>query len=119
MVIVWGARMNPPKSVVALLLVGLTSLPAVVAWAEDGLRCPSTGRLVQVGDSARKVEKRCGRPDAREPVVEEHCNDQGDCRRRVGERWIYDFGQTYFVRYLLFWDGQLAQIEEGEYGKKS
>jgi hypothetical protein len=119
MVVVSGARMSPRKSVVALVLVGLTSLPAAVAWAQDGLRCPSTGRLVQVGDSARKVEKRCGPPDAREPVVEEQCTDQGYCSRRVGERWTYDFGRTYFVRYLLFFNGKLAQIAEGEYGEKS
>jgi hypothetical protein len=118
MVIVSGARMSPRKSVVALVLVGLTSLPAAVACAQEGLRCPSTGRLVQVGDSSRKVEKRCGPPDAREPVVDERCTDQGYCTRRVGERWTYDFGQTYFVRYLLFWNGRLAQIEEGEYGEK-
>jgi hypothetical protein len=118
MVIVSGARMSPHKSVVALVLVGLTSLPAAVVCAQEGLRCPSTGRLVQVGDSSRKVEKRCGPPDAREPVVDEQCTDQGYCSRRVGERWTYDFGQTYFVRYLLFWNGRLAQIEEGEYGEK-
>jgi len=37
----------------------------------------------------------------------------------VGERWTYDFGRTYFVRYLLFLNGRLAHIAEGEYGEKS
>ncbi len=93
-------------------------MPGAVAYAQDGFRCPATSRLVQVGDSARKVEKRCGRPDVREPYVEEYCNDQGDCRRRVGERWIYDFGRTYFTRYLLFFNGVLTRIDEGDYGEK-
>lgn len=108
--------MRPCRSVIVTVLVGL-SLPVSQAWAEDGFRCPTTSRLVQVGDSARKVEQRCGHPDAREPVVEEYC-DQGQCGRRTGERWTYDFGRTYFVRYLLFYSGLLTRIEEGEYGEK-
>jgi hypothetical protein len=109
--------MSPRKNVLALVL-GLTALPINTAWAGDGFRCPSTGLLVEVGDSARKVEKRCGRPDVRDPVVEDQCTDQGHCTRRVGERWTYDFGRSYFVRYLLFWNGLLAQINDGDYGEK-
>jgi hypothetical protein len=117
--IVLAPLMSPRKSIVALVLVGLTALPTGMAWAQEGLRCPLTGRLVQVGDSTRKVEKLCGPPDDREPVADNQCNGQGYCTRRVGERWTYDFGRTYFVRYLLFWNGKLAQIAEGEYGDKS
>jgi hypothetical protein len=109
--------MCPRRAAIAAALLGLT-LPVGMAGAEDGFRCPITGRLVQVGDSARRVEKRCGRPDAREPLVEEYC-DQGHCTRRTGERWTYDFGRTYFVRYLLFFNGSLTRIEDGEYGEKA
>jgi hypothetical protein len=106
------------RRAVALAVAAGLGLPGAVACAEDGFRCPTTSRLVQVGDSARKVEKRCGPPDEREPVVEEYCDSDGDCRRRGGERWTYDFGRTYFVRYLLFFNGLLTRIEEGDYGDK-
>jgi len=104
------------RAVAVALWAGL-SLPGALACAQDGFRCPPTGRLVQVGDAPHKVEKYCGSPDAREPVVEEYC-DQGRCTRRWGERWTYDFGRTYFVRYLLFFGGSLSRIDSGDYGEK-
>ena len=107
------------RRLLATLILAVLALPlATACFAEESLRCPPAGNLIQVGDDSAKVQKKCGPPVAREPVVEDHCTDQGYCTRWVGERWTYDFGKSYFLRYLLFWNGRLAQIEEGDYGSK-
>jgi hypothetical protein len=107
------------RRLLAILILAVLALPfATACLADESLRCPPAGNLIQVGDDSAKVQRKCGPPAAREPVVEDHCTDQGHCTRWFGERWTYDFGKSYFLRYLLFWNGRLAQVEEGEYGSK-
>jgi hypothetical protein len=95
----------------ACLAVPVATSPA----AAEGFRCPSSGRFVEVGDSTAKVERSCGPPKQRE----DECTENGYCfTAKIGERWVYDFGAAYFVRYLLFLDGKLSQIADGDYGEQ-
>jgi hypothetical protein len=84
----------------------------------EGFRCPQSDRLVEVGDSSEEVEESCGPPKSREDVRGEGCSDSGRCYSgKIGERWVYDFGPSYFKRYLLFIGDHLSQIQSGKYGK--
>jgi hypothetical protein len=108
---------NCAAVVFASLLLSL--LTPAVALADESLLCPKTHKWISIGDRAGRVLKRCGEPKVREDVTREGCTDDGNyCFGKVGERWIYDFGSTYFVRYLLFIDGRLTQIESGDYSKE-
>jgi len=87
-----------------------------LAWA-DGFRCPATDRLVDTGDTMDKVVKNCGTPKSRMDVIETACTKSGKCAEfKTGERWVYDFGSNYLVRYLLFKEDLLCLIETGMYG---
>ncbi len=99
------------------IFLAVSGFCATACFAEESLRCPPAGNLIQLGDDSGKVLRKCGPPQARQPIVEDRCN-KGYCTRWVGESWTYDFGRSYFLRYLLFWNGWLAQIEEGDYGSK-
>jgi hypothetical protein len=83
----------------------------------DGFRCPTKDRLIETGDSIAKVLADCGAPKSRTDVTETACRKTGSCAKfKAGERWVYDFGSNYLVRYLLFRDDLLALIETGMYG---
>jgi hypothetical protein len=87
------------------------------ASAESSI-CPSTGKYVETGDSSTEVKEKCGAPTSKEPVSAYRCPPQYRCHKsQRAERWSYDFGSVYLVRYLLFLDDQLVQIEYGDYGK--
>jgi len=87
---------------------------SMVVWAgllvspdafADGFRCPTTDRLVETGDTMAKVLKDCGTPKSRTDLIETACTKSGRCAKfKTGERWVYDFGSSYFVHHLLFKD---------------
>lgn len=109
--------MRVSKVILALVCLALPLLPATSAFA-DGFLCPKSGRWISIGDSSAVVLKRCGPPTSREDVVNPGCTDDGTyCFGKLGERWVYDFDSSYLVRYLLFINGRLTQIEAGEYGE--
>jgi Protein of unknown function (DUF2845). len=84
----------------------------------EGFRCPKNDRLVEVGDSEDQVKEICGPPESRKDVMGTVCETNDYCYlAKIGERWVYDFGPSYFKRYLLFQDGHLTQVELGMYGK--
>ena len=101
------------------ILVVCWSLLPSLARADESFFCPKTERWVSLGDSAAQVIKKCGQPKVREDVIQKGCTDDGMyCFGKVGERWSYDLGRNYLVRWLLFRDNRLTQIETDGYGKE-
>ena len=100
--------------------IGLMGLgPGRALASGDSMYCPKSHGWVSVGDLPSKVLAKCGEPKLRDPVVHEGCTDDGyRCNRVVGERWVYDFGWGYLIRYLLFQRGRLMQIEDGDYSEE-
>jgi len=106
-------------------------LSGVVA-ADSGFRCGS-GRLVSVGDRMDQVLERCGEPDAVIQRVEKR-KVKHKVTRRVGnveesiveeeeievpvDEWAYDMGRYVFVRYVVFENGKVVNVETGKYGSK-
>ena len=95
------------KSRVILLGV-LLILGASPAWA---LRC--NGRVVQEGDHAFDVQRKCGAPAYA---------DSWDEYAWVGaygghvEDWFYNFGPSRLVQILHFRNSRLTRIDSGGYG---
>lgn len=101
---------------IALLALG-TMLFIGTAHA-DSFLCPGTGKYVEIGDTGAVVLEKCGTPASREKVDLYRCPPERLCRKsQRAERWVYNLGSLYFKRYLLFIEGELAQIETGDYGK--
>ena len=59
-------------------------------------RCP--GGIVAIGDSSRDVKNKCGNPIDVVQVQD------------IGPVWIYRFGQSKFMYYLAFQNGNLQRI---------
>jgi hypothetical protein len=105
---------------------------ASVASADSGFRCGS-GRLVSVGDRMDEVLERCGEPDAviqrmekrkvkhkvtrRVGNVEESIVEEEEIEVPVDE-WAYDMGRYVFIRYVVFENGKVINVETGKYGSK-
>jgi hypothetical protein len=105
---------------------------ASVASADNGFRCGS-GRLVSVGDRMDEVLERCGEPDAVIQRVEKR-KVKHKVTRRVGnveesiveeeeievpvDEWAYDMGRYVFIRYVVFENGKVINVETGKYGSK-
>jgi hypothetical protein len=105
------------RRTLALLACYGMLLSASPLLAADSFLCPRTKKWVSIGDGPSKVLEKCGSPKYREDVAREGCTDDGlHCFGKLGERWVYDFGRAYLMRYLLFVEGRLTQSEEGEYG---
>lgn len=87
------------------------------AWAGT-LRCGN--RLVREGDSIEEVHRRCGDPTFRtfstELISFETASGLVVTKTVQVERWTYNRGPREFIRYLVFRDGRLARITEGDYG---
>ncbi len=86
------------------LLVIVALMLAQGAWA--GVRCGS--KLVDVGDFAAYVLKRCGEPQSRQIISGAVGADSP-----VVEQWVYDFGTSTPLRVLTFVGGRLQRIEDG------
>jgi hypothetical protein len=118
-----GARLGAIVTRQVVFLIVLWALLLVAAPGQvfaNGFRCPSTDRIIDTGDSIAKVESDCGSPQSRTDVFGNACRKYGGCTKvKMGERWVYDFGSNYLVRYLFFANGLLTMIEEGGYGGKN
>ncbi|PKM06584.1 MAG: hypothetical protein CVV14_12090 [Gammaproteobacteria bacterium HGW-Gammaproteobacteria-4] len=96
-------------------IVALLLLPGTAA----AMRCG--GRVVDTGDYAVQVRKRCGEPywisetstilvyGAYGPVVQRAVQEVQD--------WYYNFGSSRLVRRLVFVDGRLHRIDTLGYGR--
>ena len=97
-----------------------------------GLRCSS--RLISLGDPKSKILHECGEPDDIEIRHEEYVDGYGH-RSYLSdwshsghlatsllkevitiEEWMYNFGPTRFIRFLIFKNGRLKKIRTGDYG---
>jgi Protein of unknown function (DUF2845) len=92
----------------------------------SGFRCPSTGRLVSLGQSPVEVRNKCREPDDVRSSVELRTV------RETVRRWVhgtsvdvtvertvevpYDFGPSRFIQFLRFENGRLFSVGEGEKG---
>ena len=106
--------------VVAIALVLTQSMSA---WA---LRCH--GRIVSPGDTRYDVASKCGEPTAIEERNEAYFGGYAPGLTPFGivafpavesiliEEWIYNFGPTRLMYYLIFENGRLKRIETGGYG---
>ena len=84
----------------------------------DGFRCPKNDRLINDGDSMKKVIAKCGPPATREDLVTSGCTEDGVCESaKIGELWTYDFGPFYLTKILSFHGQTLVKVEDGFYGK--
>ena len=109
----WWAKMR--INLVAFSLLAFLSVP-VAAFADGGFRC-SSGRLVSVDDRMPEVLERCGDPDFIGTRV---------AQRQIGDEyvevfldeWTYDLGPSCFVRFVIFENGQVIDVETGDWGKK-
>lgn len=91
----------------AAIATGLLMV-AAGAWAQTpsdigSMRCGT--ETVAVGDTAYAVQAACGPPDFTDSTS-----------GRGLQVWVYNFGPTQFLHYLLIQDGRLQRIELGEYG---
>jgi len=115
----------------AIVLAG-AALAAGPARAESqGFLCPSSGRLVSVGQHTDEVKKKCREPDDVQAHVE--LRTVRETRRHfvngaaadvevettvevAVEEWFYDFGPSRFTKTLRFEDGRLVNVVEGAKG---
>ena len=115
--------MKPARAARLIIASAVAIVFAVAGVARaDGMRCGSL--LVSQGDTIYRVESRCGAPiDVRTWV------EYRSVKVRVGnfwvdrmvevkfEEWTYDQGPERLVRFVLFEDGRLAQVNTGSYGE--
>jgi hypothetical protein len=114
-------------------LLAVAWLCAPVAASAQSMRCDAS--WVSPGKSSYDVRVRCGEPNAANQRVEARTVTrvvEVPCMRRHGpglcqvmlqdvvsvvvEEWTYDFGPQRLVQYLRFEQGQLVQVESGNYG---
>ena len=130
------ARVAAPWGLLGVLVagfvVGLLALPTPDARAgAQGFLCPSSGRLISVGQVAEDVRRKCREPDDIQRRVE--VRTVRETRRRWVngyaedvtvertidvpiEEWFFDFGSTRFTKLLRFESGRLVFVEEGAKG---
>jgi hypothetical protein len=128
-----SSRQNATRNLTAgiFALAVLTGLPSRGESGPSGFRCPTTGRLVSVGQSLLEVRHRCREPDeARSSVEVRTIREkvrrwaQGVAEEVVIEHsievpiddWSYDFGRNRFTQFLRFEYGRLVSVREGAKG---
>ena len=120
----------------AALAVGslMSAAPFGVSAAHAGswgFLCPTSGRLISVGQGANEVRKKCREPDDVQQRVELRTIRETQRRWVQGvvqeftvertvevqiEEWSYDFGPGRFTKLLHFEQGRLVLVEEGAKG---
>ena len=68
----------------------------------DTFYCDCSGGTVKIGDTKDEVLNKCDEPTNK--------------TNRGGEKWIYDFGSSEFVRHITFIDDKVHRIQTGGYG---
>jgi Protein of unknown function (DUF2845) len=99
----------------------------------DSIRCGD--RFASTGATLYEVKSLCGVPDDAQRRTEYRTVQQrvgGPCgpgRVRCGtivertievsiDEWTYDFGRRRFVQHLVFEEGRLLVVRNGDYGQK-
>ena len=109
--------------IVLLLLAGALTLISDYGHAgSTDLRCGT--RLVSVGMRQGDVVAICGDPASTRSWQETLESGRGSQKKGYFtasitvnyEEWMYNFGSTRFIQYLLFKNGILVNIESGGYG---
>jgi len=101
------------------VLVGLwLLLQPCAAWS---FRCGND--LIQEGDRRIQVLKSCGEPDSRDrweevrPVTYSlYGHYWSSYEKVVVEEWTYNLGPQSFMRIVRFENGEVVEIETGDYG---
>ena len=103
--------------------------PAVAG--ASGFLCPSSGRLISVGQVTEDVRRRCREPDDIQKRIDlrtvrettrrwvNGINQDVTVERTIEvpiEEWFFDFGPTRFTKLLRFESGRLVYVEEGAKG---
>ena len=103
--------------------------PAVAG--ASGFLCPSSGRLISVGQVTEDVRRRCREPDDIQRRIDlrtvrettrrwvNGINQDVTVERTIEvpiEEWFFDFGPTRFTKVLRFEAGRLVYVEEGAKG---
>lgn len=122
---------------VPVLLCSLAGAVATIGWARpvqsgsSGFRCPTTARLVSLGQSMIEVRGRCREPDDAHTGVELRSVRETTRRWVQGvaqeisvertieipvDEWTYDFGRNRFIQFLHFEYGRLVSTSEGAKG---
>ena len=115
-----------------LFAAGLAvAVPSAGQAGSGGFRCPTTGRLVSVGQSMLEVRNRCREPDDALKSIELRTIREtvrkwvnGVAQEVTSERtveipvedWTYDFGRNRFIQYLRFETGRLVSVGQGAKG---
>ena len=96
-----------------------------------GFLCPSSGRLISVGQMTEEVRRRCREPDDIQRRIDLRTVRETSRRWVNGiaqevtvertievpiEEWFFDFGSTRFTKLLRFESGRLVYVEEGSKG---
>jgi hypothetical protein len=112
--------------------ISLFILVILISHPTYGLRC--SGSIVSIGDTKSQVIYKCGEPDyieswEEERIKKDHYYSYDHYRSYDGyrepflakeyirfEEWTYNLGPTSFIRYLLFKNGRLKKIKDGDKG---
>jgi hypothetical protein len=109
--------------ILLLLLAGTVMLVSDYGHAgSTNLRCGT--RLASVGMRQGEVVAICGEPASTRSWQETLESGTGSQKKGYFtasitvnyEEWMYNFGSTRFIQYLLFKNGILVNIESGGYG---
>ena len=96
------------------LALTLTPSPEPTA----GFRCKRA--LISEGDRTHRVRRLCGAPTHAEQRIEQRyipdCGGAACWTTVTVDSWVYDFGPRRFVQYLMFENGVLVRIENGDWG---
>ena len=80
------------------------------------------GGIVSVGDTKYEVLSKCGEPSFTDERQVERIEKTGAnelIRWTVHiEEWTYDFGPRRFIRRIIFEDGRVVRVENGDYGRR-
>jgi hypothetical protein len=116
------------------IFTGVLVLTFAQMTMADSLSLRCEGELIEEGDTTYEVSSRCGQPDHKQIHYEERYHEKPNTyvvRKRKDtswtspflvkkiikiETWTYNFGPTRFIYYLFFEDGELVNIETGDYG---
>ena len=97
----------------------------------SGFLCPSSGRLISIGQVTEEVRRRCREPDDIQKRLDLRTVRETTRRWTNGiaqdvtvertvevpiEEWFFDFGPTRFTKVLRFEAGRLVYVEEGAKG---
>jgi Protein of unknown function (DUF2845) len=113
-----------------VLGLGLGAVGTAVSGS-SGFRCPTTGRLISVGQSPYEVRNKCREPDDLRTTVEQRTVREKVRRWEDGvagevtvertvevpiEEWTFDFGRHRFIELLRFESNRLISVVEGGRG---